>query len=207
MKEPMELLVDGNNHGQFSIDQFIDRYIDIAKFYVNIPVCPIDLHDHSFWLDRYNEQFRSYAHEVDECISAGEVSIIAKGIEWRVEWQDGDIWAIRPDAEWCENCDTYHLGPCSVVLDEQIDAIVAANVEYVETHTDSGNAYLECCIAECDFDDRLKAFVDANDIDLRGIEIEELSRLLINFLEPVSNHIFGSVTPRELRISEALADE
>jgi hypothetical protein len=53
----------------------------------------------------------------------------------------------------------------------------------------------------------LKAFVDANDIDLRGIEIEELSRLLINFLEPVSNHIFGSVTPRELRISEALADE
>jgi len=105
---------------------------------------------------------------------------------------DGNIWAIHPSAEHCETCDTYHLGPCHVALDEQIEEIVGANVAYVETHTDSGNNYLEC-ISECNFDDRLKEFIRENEIDLRGLEIDELARLLIDHLEPVSSHIFGSV--------------
>lgn len=152
MSEPTMLLVDGDVHGQYSIDRFIERYVDIAKFAGQAPECPIDLDDHSFWADRHNEQFRAYAHEVDECLLSGEVSIIVKGVEWCVEWSEGDIIAINPLSDWDEHSETYIVYGdikkelMDYLLPEQIEAIEEAILPEVKLYFDEGEEEVRAAV-------------------------------------------------------------
>ena len=114
-QEATILLVDGDIHGQYSIDTFIARYwSECVKFEdeEQRPLVPteLDLDDHNYWQNRHNEQFREFADAVSECIDQGSVSITAEnGSTYHVEWCNGDLIAVNPLAEWCEETDYYTL--------------------------------------------------------------------------------------------------
>jgi len=115
-QEATILLVDGDIHGQYSIDTFIDRYwSDYVKFEDEgkRPLVPtgLDLDDHNYWDDRHNETFREFASGIDDYICRGEVSVCNVGDStlWRVEWCNGDLIGVNPLAEWCDKSECYKL--------------------------------------------------------------------------------------------------
>ena len=47
---------------------------------------------------------------IDEVITDGDLYARSNtGEFWRVEFNDGDIIAVNPNAEWCDQCDRYEL--------------------------------------------------------------------------------------------------
>ena len=77
---------------------------------------------------------------------------------------------------------------------EQVNAFVAEQVEYTETHPDSLNSTFACLIDGMDgFDaeNRLKEFCKDNEIDLAGVEIDVLLDDLIELATPYQEHVFS----------------
>lgn len=77
---------------------------------------------------------------------------------------------------------------------EQVNAFVAEQVEYTETHQDSLNGLLACLIDgmdNIDAENRLKDFCKDNEIDLTGVEIDTLLDDLIEIAAPYQEHIFS----------------
>lgn len=80
-------------------------------------------------------------------------------------------------------------------INKAIESIVSSHVEYEETHDDAGNNYSHLpmeggwCYNNCN--DKVKAFLEVNEIDCCGLDLEEVNELVINNFEMVSGHIFG----------------
>lgn len=77
-------------------------------------------------------------------------------------------------------------------FNDLLESIVEAQQEYFETHTDYGSGLFEC-VSESYFDDRLESFLDNSEIDLKGMEIESLSLLILDFLDYSPSHQFDTV--------------
>ena len=105
--EPMILVIDGDNHGHYGIDSLLESYYDRLVFdkhsYIGKPPLPIDDYTREY---RRDSRWCEYCDEVSNCIDYGQVSIkMSKGITCGLQWIEGSIWAIRPDAVLCEECD------------------------------------------------------------------------------------------------------
>lgn len=105
--DPQELLINGDIHGQHSQAKLIERY---ALY----DCCGNDLTD----LPRAESEYydtQSYEeasdHFNDRIYACGVFTRLAgSDALWPVEWRDGSIWAIHPEAEWCDTCEQYYFG-------------------------------------------------------------------------------------------------
>jgi len=87
---------------------------------------------------------------------------------------------------------------------EYIDSIVESYVDYTETHQDSGNGHShlprEGGFHYNNCESKIMAFLYDNDINSRGLSIEQLSELVLDNFEMVSGHIFSTEKENELTI-------
>ncbi len=87
--EPTKLLIDGAP-GIHAVDALLAAYSDRLE---------------------WDKKF--YGRDADGLLDAlehtGEVVINnGTGQLWTVEWNEGDIIAVHPHAEWCDQCECYH---------------------------------------------------------------------------------------------------
>lgn len=82
-------------------------------------------------------------------------------------------------------------------INETIGQIIDANVEYSTKHIDAGDGYAhmprEGSWCFHNGDDRLKDFIEQNEIDTHGIDADTLANLVLDNFEMVAGHIFSSV--------------
>ena len=116
------------------------------------------------------------------------------GTYWRVEFHEGDLIAVNPDAQWCDECEQYEVGPCPELIEEKVEAIIAAQTEYAESHQDAGNSYAhiprEGSWSYNNCDDRLRDFITQNEIKTRLLDIDTLADLVLANFTMVSRHMY-----------------
>ena len=82
-------------------------------------------------------------------------------------------------------------------INKAIGQIIDDNVEYATTHIDSGDGYAhmprEGSWCFHNGDDRLKEFIEANEIDTYDLDNDALTELVLDNFEMVSGHIFSTV--------------
>lgn len=80
-------------------------------------------------------------------------------------------------------------------ITDAIDSIVDERLEYEENHIDAGTSYSylprEGSYTYGNGDDRLAEFIKNNEIDTKGLDIEELSELVLDNFTMVPGHIFS----------------
>lgn len=83
------------------------------------------------------------------------------------------------------------------LVSDAIDTILESQLEYAEQHTDSGSNYSHLpreSWSNTD-DDRLAAFMEANDIDAEGLDLGQIVELVLENFEMESKHMFATVQP------------
>lgn len=78
------------------------------------------------------------------------------------------------------------------IFNALLESLVDSQQSYYETNEDYGSSLLEC-VSESFFDDRLEIFLKDNEINLKGMEIESLSLLILDFLDYSPSHEFDKV--------------
>ena len=75
---------------------------------------------------------------------------------------------------------------------EYFDALIESQTEYEETHTDAGDAYAHMPMESWIHDKELQTFIDDNEINTRGLDIDELAELYLEGFEMESEHMFST---------------
>lgn len=105
------LLVDGL-HGHNAVAQLRTHYADRLR------VVESPRGDYLHVVD--------YSHIYEE-IEEGSVYVRDnEGTHYRVQFENGDIIAVHPDAEWCDTCECYHLVSGNVTRYQVLEALLPA---------------------------------------------------------------------------------
>lgn len=92
---PAVLLVD-DHHGMYALSALVSRYPLFLE--TGVALSPAGKKDLA-GPDGLEAWDHLYPIRVEVC-----------GKMWRVEWHDGALWAVHPDAEWDDETDWYTMG-------------------------------------------------------------------------------------------------
>jgi hypothetical protein len=87
---------------------------------------------------------------------------------------------------------------------DKLEQAIEASLEYNEKHGDAGDAYSHCPYeGSYDYNDggrRLKEFLEANSIDLQGVDFDVLQGFVLDNFEMLAGSIYGCYKTTENRM-------
>lgn len=154
MTDAMILAVDGDIHGHYTDNVCFERYQ--GQLYSDTEKDPILTYED---LEQQLEYCQAY------------IKSKINNLLYRLEWINGDLWAIHPDAQWIDELETYHLLP-----DDAIVYTIEHNLFYAIVYNDySGLSDAEILMIEnwCQNND-IQDLVSLGDIQLAECDINGL---------------------------------
>jgi hypothetical protein len=129
MNEPTRILVDGSA-GHYAAENLLTRYPTFVEHDGHMMPLPDYLASEGETLEAvFNPENPECGENIDWLIDGRLIVKNDDGEYWVIAWNDGDLIAINPLADWCDQCEAYHMPLPSNVTSYRVGAeFVAALV-------------------------------------------------------------------------------